>query len=121
MEQERALRVAERLRKRGLDAHLERASIYQFGVRIMLRDGRQAIWDTGGTIGLQAQVMRDGVLVGYVPQLEGSEDFDEEQTVVAIAATDYDSPVAAPRTQAVDSPTSPPAGVLRRFIGGLRE
>jgi len=113
----RALRVVARLRERGLDAHLERASIYQF----MLRDGRQAIWDTDGTIGLEAQLMRNGVLVGYVPQLEGSEDFDEDQTVLAIAATDYDRPIPTPRTTAVGNPLPPPGGALRRFLGGLRE
>ncbi len=121
MEEKRALRVADRLRERGLDAHLERASIYQFGVRIMLRDGRQAIWDTDGTIGLEAQVMRNGVLVGYVPQLEGSEDFDEDQTVRAIAATDYDRPIATRGTASAGVPMPPHGGVLRRFLGGFRE
>ena len=48
----------------------------QFGVRVTLPDGREAEWDTDGTAGLEAQVMRDGMLVGYVPEIEGSEDFD---------------------------------------------
>ena len=66
--------------------------------------------------------MRDGMLVGYVPQIEGSEDFSEPQIVDAIARTDYDQPVA---TQRVVAP--PPGraltregGVFRRFLDGFR-
>ena len=76
MDEKRAGRVVDRLRQQGIDAHVERASTYQFGVRVALRDGRNAVWDTDGTLGLEAQVMRNGMLVGFVPQLEGSEDFD---------------------------------------------
>lgn len=123
MEEKRAQRVVDRLREQGVDAHVERASTYQFGVRVALRDGRNAVWDTDGTLGLEAQVMRDGMLVGYVPQIEGSEDFDEDQTVDAIANVDYDKPIATRRA----TPTPPAAplprqgGVFRRFLGGFRE
>jgi hypothetical protein len=123
MDEKRALRVVDRLRGMGLDAHLERASLYQFGVRIELRDGRKAIWDTDGTLGLEAQVMRNGVLVGFVPQIEGSEDFDEDQTVDAIAHTDYDKPIATRRSEPLPpaSPLPRQGGVFRRFLGGFRE
>ena len=123
MEEKRAQRVVDRLREQGVDAHVERASTYQFGVRVALRDGRNAVWDTDGTLGLEAQVMRDGILVGFVPQLEGSEDFDEDQTVDAIAGTDYDKPIATRRT-APAPPAAPlprQGGVFRRFLGGFRE
>jgi hypothetical protein len=123
VDEKRALRVVDRLRERGVDAHVERSSTYQFGVRVQLRDGRQAVWDTDGTLGLEAQVMRNGMLVGFVPQIEGSEDFDEEQTVLAIASTDYDLPIAR-RTAAPPPPAAPlrrEGGVFRRFLGGFRE
>ena len=42
-----------------------------------------------GAAGLEAQIMRDGVLVGFVPQIEGSENFDEAMTARAIATADY--------------------------------
>ena len=123
MEENEARRVSDRLRARGVDAHLERPSIYQFGIRVQLPDGRQAVWDTDGTAGLEAQVMRNGVLVGFVPHIEGSEHFDEAQTIEAIVHTDYDQPIARRRTEPV--PPAPPlprqGGVFRRFLGGFRE
>lgn len=123
MDEKRAGRVVDRLRDLGVDAHVERASTYQFGVRVALRDGRNAVWDTDGTLGLEAQVMANGMLVGFVPQLEGSEDFDEDQTVEAIAHTDYDKPIATRR--AAPLPPAPPlkrqGGVFRRFLGDFRE
>jgi hypothetical protein len=57
----------------------------QFGVRVSLPGGREAEWDTDGMAGLEAQVMRDGMLVGFVPVIEG---FGEEQVIDAIARTD---------------------------------
>jgi hypothetical protein len=123
VEEKRAQRVVDRLREQGVDAYMERASTYQFGVRVALRDGRNAVWDTDGTLGLEAQVMRDGILVGFVPQLEGSEDFDEDHTVAAIAGTDYDKPIATRRTAPVPpaAPLPRQGGVFRRFLGGFRE
>lgn len=123
MDEKRAVRVVDRLRELGVDAHVERASTYQFGVRVALRDGRNAVWDTDGTLGLEAQVMANGMLVGFVPQIEGSEDFDEDQTVQAIAQTDYDQPVATRRRTPVPAAAPLPrqGGVFRRFLGGFRE
>jgi hypothetical protein len=121
MDEFRARRVVDTLRDRGVDAHLARAGVGQYGVRVSLHDGREAEWDTDGTAGLEAQVMRDGMLVGYVPQIEGSEDFDEQQVVDAIARTDYDQPIA--RQSATSTPAPPLAregGVFRRFLDGFR-
>jgi hypothetical protein len=100
MDEFRARRVTDALRDRGVNAHLLRGGSGQFGVRVSLPGGREAEWDTDGTAGLEAQVMRDGMLVGYVPQIEGSEDFTEPQIVDAIARTDYDQPVAGQRAAA---------------------
>jgi hypothetical protein len=123
MDEDRARRVVDVLRDRGVPAHLERAGVAQFGIRVALRDGRQAIWDTDGTAGLEAQVMRDGVLVGYVPNVPGSEGFTEAQTVDAIARTDYDQPVAVQRRTAPPAPPALPreGGFFRRFREGFRE
>jgi hypothetical protein len=121
MDEFRARRVVDALRDRGVDAHLARAGVGQYGVRVSLHGGREAEWDTDGTAGLEAQVMRDGMLVGYVPQIEGSEDFDEQQVVDAIARTDYDQPIA--RQRATSTPALPltrEGGVFRRFLDGFR-
>ena len=122
MDEFRARRVVDALRDRGVNAHLLRGGVGQFGVRVSLLGGREAEWDTDGTAGLEAQVMRDGILVGYVPQIDGSEDFDESQVIDAIARTDYDQPIARQRTAA---PSPGPAltregGVFRRFLDGFR-
>jgi hypothetical protein len=120
MDEFKARRVVDALRDRGVNAHLFRGEA--FGVRVTLTGGREAEWDTDGTAGLEAQVMLDGMLVGYVPEIEGSEEFDETQTVEAIANTDYDQPVAHQR--AVTAPPGPAltreGGVFRRFLDGFR-
>lgn len=126
MDENRARRVVDALRDRGVPAHLAsaRVGVSQCGVRVVLPDGREALWDTDGTAGLEAQVMRDGVLVGFVPVIAGSEDFDEPQVVDAIAATDYDQPVAGPRRDRPPPPAAPlprEGGFFRRFREGFRE
>ena len=122
MEENRARTVVETLRGRGINAQVEKAGVYQFGVRIALPDGRQAIWDTDGTAGLEAQVMRNGMLVGFVPSIEGSEDFDEAAVVQTIADTDYDRPIATRRRTPlpVAEPLPPQGGVFKRFLDGFR-
>lgn len=122
MDENRARHVVDKLRERGTNAFLEKAGVYQFGIRIALTDGREAIWDTDGTAGLEAQVMRDGMLVGYVPSIEGSEDFDEAQVVDAIVRTDYDQPIATlHRTAPPPAPAlTPQGGLFRRFLDGFR-
>ncbi|MDR3034206.1 MAG: hypothetical protein LBV78_14030 [Kitasatospora sp.] len=121
MDEFRARRVVDALRDRGVDAHLARAGVAQYGVRVSLHDGREAEWDTDGTAGLEAQVMRDGMLVGFVPVIDGSEDFGEEQIVDAIARTDYDQPIARQRANATPAPPlSREGGVFRRFLDGFR-
>jgi hypothetical protein len=122
MDENKARRVVDALRDRGTNAELARVGVYQFGVSIRLPDGREATWDSDGTAALEAQVMRNGVLVGYVPAIEGSHDFTEEQVVDAIVRTDYDKPIATQRATA--PPPAPPlprkGGVFRRFIDGFR-
>jgi hypothetical protein len=121
MDEFRARRVVDALRDRGINAHLLRGTT-EFGVSVTLPGGRVAEWDNDGTAGLEAQVMRDGMLVGYVPVIEGSENFDESQVVDAIARTDYDQPVARQRaTTPAPGPALPrEGGLFRRFLDGFR-
>lgn len=123
MDENRALHVTDALRDRGIDAHLVNLGIDVYGVRVHLSGGRDAIWGTEGTASLEAEVLRDGDLVGFVPEIPGSEDFDEDQIVDAIARADYDQPEGRER------PVAPPpgqalpreGGLFRRFLGGFRE
>ena len=122
MDEQRAHRVVDALRERGIDARMEKAGVYQFGIAVRLPGARTAVWDSDGTLGLEAQVMRDGMLVGFVPVIEGSEDFDDDQVIDAIVRTDYDKPIATRRATA-PAPAAPlprAGGVFRRFLGGFR-
>jgi hypothetical protein len=123
MDENRARRVADALRDRGIDAHLETTGIDVFGVRVVLSGGREAIWGNEGTSSLEAEVLLDGDLVGFIPEIAGSEAFDEAQIVDAIARADYEEPVGRELPQA--PPPGPPlmreGGLFRRFLGGFRE
>lgn len=122
MDENKARRVVDVLRERGTNADLARVGVYQFGVVVRLPDGREATWDSDDTATLEAQVMRDGMLVGYVPEIEGSDDFTEEQIVDAIMRTDYDKPIAV-RRETAPAPAPPlprRGGLYRRFMGGFR-
>ena len=128
MDEQRARRVVERLRARNVFAHvkLPHAGITQYGIRVVLPDGREAIWDNDGTAGLEAQIMRNGILVGFVPSIPGSENFGEAEIVEAIARADYDQPVgrsrpASPRPVARGAgPVRPPMSLAQRLRGGFR-
>lgn len=122
MEENKARRVVDALRERGTDADLARVGVYQFGVVIKLPDGREATWDSDGTAGLEAQVMRNGMLVGYVPQIEGSDSYTEDQVIEAILRTSYDQPIATrlAKTPPPAAPLPQKGGLFRRFMGGFR-
>lgn len=122
MDENKAHLVVDALRELGTDAQLARVGVYQFGVSIRLPDGREAVWDSDGTASLEAQVMRNGVLVGFVPAIDGSDSFTEEQIVDAIRRTDYDKPIATQRTTAPPPAPALPrkGGLFRRFMGGFR-
>jgi hypothetical protein len=89
VQEQEANAVVEALRRRGVRASLARPAVYRFGVRVQLGDGREALWDVDGAAGLEAQVMRNGMLVGFVPKIPGSSSFSVEQQAEAIAAADY--------------------------------
>jgi hypothetical protein len=93
-----------------------------YAVRVSIGDGRQAIWGREGTTSLEAEVLLDGDLVGFLAEIPGSESFDDAQVVDAIARADYDEPEATERSVA---PAPQPAlrregGVFRRFLDGFR-
>jgi hypothetical protein len=108
MDESIATEVVELLRTRRIFASINRrAGVYNVGVRVVIPDGREAIWDNDGAAGLEAMVLRDGVLVGFVPQIADSDDLDAAAITAIIADTDYDAkPSASPAAR----PTRDPAG-----------
>jgi hypothetical protein len=122
MDENRARRITDALRDRGISAHLKKSGIDAYAVQVPAGGGREAVWGSEGTSGLEAEVLLDGDLVGYVPEIPGSDTFDEDQIVDAIARADYDEPVGRERPEA-PSPKAPlphEGGVFRRFIDGFR-
>jgi hypothetical protein len=122
MDENRARRVADLLRDRGIDAHLHQAGYDAYGVRVSIGGGREALWGAEGAAALDAEVLQDGDLVGFIPQIPGSESFDEQQIVDAIARADYDEPEGHERAEAPPAakPLTREGGVFRRFLGGFR-
>lgn len=122
MEENEARKVTDALRAKGVNAQMARPNVMQFGVRVLLPDGREAIWDADGTAGLEANVLRNGQLVGFVPVIDGSENFTLDEVVDAIWHTDYDKPIAVRRTTPPPpaAPLPPQGGVFRRFLDGFR-
>ena len=90
MQLEEAEKVVAALQERRVFAHVYHGGVARHGVRIVLPDGREALWDVDGAAGLEAQIMADGMLVGFVPKIPGSESWTTEQTVEAIATAVYD-------------------------------
>jgi hypothetical protein len=123
MDENRARRVVDALRDRGVNAHMENAGIDIYGVRVVLDGGREAIWGNEGTSSLAAEVLLDGDLVGFVPEIPGSAAFDDAQVVDAIARADYHEPVGRelPEAPSPAPPLTREGGLFRRFIGGFRE
>jgi hypothetical protein len=89
VQEQQVERVVARLRAGNVMAHVYSGGVYEFGVRVVLPDGREAIWDADGAAGLEATVLRDGQLVGMVPTIDDSAGWDDDQVVAAIAEADY--------------------------------
>lgn len=116
MDESSAKQVTEALRARNVMAHVGSTGYNRFGIRVVLPDGREALWDADGTAGIEAQILRDGVLTGFVPKLAGSEDWGVDEIAAAITATDYDDPTMNDPGNIGDQPRAP---IGQR--GGLHE
>lgn len=89
MDVEEVEQVVEGLNERGFIASVFRPALNRVCVRVVLPGGSEALWDTDGAAGLEAQVMADGMLVGFVPNIPGSASFGVQETIDAIATARY--------------------------------
>lgn len=89
MQPSQAEEIVEILRARRVMAHVHPKGLQNSAIRVVLPGGREAIWDGDAAAGLEAQVLADGMLVGFVPVIAGSENFTVEQSAAAIAGADY--------------------------------
>jgi hypothetical protein len=123
MDEKRARQITDALRDRGVNAHLKKSGVDAYAVQVLLSGGREAVWGSEGTTGLEAEVLLDGDLVGFVPQVPGSASFDDDQIVDAIARADYDEPEGHERPEAPPpgQPLPREGGVFRRFTEGFRD
>ena len=117
-----ARHVVDDLRAQGVDANLAEMGVYQFGVRVILGDGREALWGADRTAGLAAEVLLDGDLVGLVPEIDGSMDFTRAEIVEAIRRADYSTPIGRERASSPPPTAALPieGGIFRRFRDGFR-
>ena len=125
MDENRARRVVDALRDRGVPAHMAQASAgrSETGVRVVLPGEREALWDTDGTAGLEAQVMRDGMLVGFVPRSRAprTSPRPRSSTRSPTPTTTSRSP-AGPPGRCRPAPALPrEGGFFRRMRDGFRE
>jgi hypothetical protein len=89
MQSEQVEQVVAGLQGLGMIAGVWSIGVGRTCVRVVLPGGAEALWDTDGAAGLEAQVMRDGVLVGFCPLIPGSADFTVPEMVYAIARAEY--------------------------------
>ncbi|NUR00121.1 MAG: hypothetical protein HOY79_27405, partial [Streptomyces sp.] len=101
MEPDRIDHIVSALRARGVMAHRADEGVYEFGIRVVIPDGSEAVWTLGGAGGLDAEVLRDGTLIGFVPHVPGSETFTDQQTIDAIAAARYSEEGLRPASRTV--------------------
>lgn len=89
MQPDQAERIVEILQSRRVMAHVHPTGLQNSAIRVVLPGGREAIWDGDAAAGLEAQVLADGMLVGFVPLIKGSENYTPEQSADAIQAARY--------------------------------
>ncbi|HVV30937.1 MAG TPA: hypothetical protein VHC41_08655 [Mycobacteriales bacterium] len=116
MDEASATEITTALRARQVMAHVASTGLYRYGIRVVIPDGREALWDADGTAGIEAQILRDGVLTGFIPTLPGSDEWDLARIVDAIATADYDDPARNDTGSIGEQHRPPPAE-----RGGLRE
>lgn len=122
MDKDKAALVVDQLTAWNVPATVVPIGMHSAAVRVRLGGGREALWDADGTAGLDAQVLRDGVLVGYVAELPDSAALPAAHQAWLIATADYDltprrwPDLIRPAGPAVAPPTPGSAHTPRRGL-----
>lgn len=122
MDKDVAVLVVDQLTAWNIPATVVPIGQYSAAVRVRLGGGREALWDADGAAGLDAQVLRDGVLVGYVAELPDSAALPAAHQAWLIATADYDltprrrPDLVRPAVPAVARPVPGPGRPSRRGL-----
>lgn len=90
MDTRTAEQIVEQLARWNVPARVVPRGPERAAVRVLLPTGREALWDSDRVRGLEAQVLRDGILVSYVPEIAGTRDMQPAAAAWAIATADYE-------------------------------
>lgn len=116
MDKDKAALVVDQLVAWNVPARVVPMGMHSAAVRVRLGGGREALWDADGAAGLDAQVLRDGVLVGFLAERPDSSALPAGHQAWLIATADYDlTPRGRPEPARAPGPaaTRPAAGVAR--------
>lgn len=130
MDKDKAALVVAQLTAWNVPATVVPIGMHSAAVRVRLGGGREALWDADGTAGPAAQVLRDGVLVGYVAELPDSAALPAAHQAWLIATADYDltprrrpdliRPAVPPGARPAFGSGRPPRRGLLRNVGAPR-
>jgi hypothetical protein len=81
--------VVDQLHRWSIRANTVPRGLDHADVRVILEAGCEAVWSADAASGLRAQVLRDGILINFVPELDGSQGLSPEAEAWLIAKTDY--------------------------------
>jgi hypothetical protein len=109
MRTDHAQQIIDQLASWSIRATLLPRGLDRADVRVALAGGREAVWSVDTAAGLRAEVLRDGILVSFVPEMPGSRDVPPDVQAWLIATADYGL------TRAAGKPPEP-SQVARRYL-----
>jgi len=111
--------VVDALRASNLPAHVHRTGVYEFGVRIALAGGREAIWNISPDGTMDAQILTNGVLVDYVSTIRmPCGDLSQAADLIANATYNGRPTVVRPAPAQRPAPPHTPTPTARWRRGG---
>ncbi len=111
--------VVDALQASNRTAHVHRTGVYEFGVRIALDGGREAIWNISPDGTVDAQILSNGVLVDYVSTIRmPCGDLSQAADMIAKATYNGRPTMARPAPAQRPAPPLTPTRTARWRRGG---